>query len=53
VPADEPEEAARRRAEKRAWLAEHDYTVVTARMQEVERDLKATLDTLAAAIAAV
>jgi len=53
VPADEPEEAARRRAEKRAWLAEHDYTVVTARMQEVERDLKATLGTLAAAIAAV
>jgi len=50
VPAAEPEEAARRRVEKRAWLAEHDYRVVEVRADEIERDVKGALDALAASI---
>jgi tRNA/rRNA methyltransferase len=52
VPADETDEAASRRAEKRAWLAEHDYKVVEVRAADVERDLDAVLARLAADVAA-
>jgi tRNA/rRNA methyltransferase len=47
VPADETEEAAHARAEKRAWLAEHGYRVVEARADEVERDVGKVLDEVA------
>jgi tRNA/rRNA methyltransferase len=47
VPEAESEAAARARAEKRAWLAEHGYRVVEARGDEVEKDVAAVLDKLA------
>jgi hypothetical protein len=50
VPASEPEDAQKNRAEKRQWLAEHEYRVVALAIDEVERDLDAALDTLAAAL---
>jgi tRNA/rRNA methyltransferase len=50
VPASEPEDARKNRAEKRQWLAEHDYRVVALAIDEVERDLDVALDTLAAAL---
>jgi tRNA/rRNA methyltransferase len=50
VPADETEEAAATRAEKRAWLAEHGYRVLDAKTDEVEQDVAGVLDRLAAAI---
>ena len=50
VPPAESEEAARNRAEKRAWLAEHGYRIVEVKADEVERDLANVLDELAAAI---
>jgi len=50
VPADEPEEAAARRAEKRAWLAAHDYKVVEVRAEEIEADVRAVLDKLSSVI---
>jgi len=50
VPPSESEEAARSRAEKRAWLAEHDYRIVEVKAQEVETDLAAVLDRLAPVI---
>jgi tRNA/rRNA methyltransferase len=50
VPAGEAEDAQRGRAEKRAWLADHDYKVVAVEAAEVERDVAAVLDRLAAAL---
>ena len=50
VPASEPDEAQRGRAEKRAWLAGHDYKVVAVEAADVEHDVKAVLDRLAAAL---
>jgi len=50
VPADEPEEAAARRAEKRAWLAAHDYKVVEVRAEEIEADVRAVLEKLSSVI---
>ena len=49
-PPDEPEDAVRNRADKRAWLADHDYAVVEVRTEEVERDVTAVLHRLAAAL---
>jgi tRNA/rRNA methyltransferase len=51
VPANEVEAAARVRAEKRAWLKEHDYRVVEVREGEVERDVGKVLETLAGQLA--
>ena len=48
VPVDEKAAAAEARAEKRAWLAEHDYRVIEVRGDEVERDVGQVLDRLAA-----
>ena len=48
VPVDENAAAAQARAEKRAWLAEHDYRVIEVRGDEVERDVGQVLDRLAA-----
>ena len=48
VPVDENAAAAEARAEKRAWLAEHDYRVIEVRGDEVERDVGQVLDRLAA-----
>ena len=50
VPASEPDDAQRGRAEKRAWLAGHDYKVVAVEAADVEHDVKAVLDRLAAAL---
>jgi tRNA/rRNA methyltransferase len=52
VPADEPADAAMRRAEKRAWLADHDYRVITIAAAQVEKDVKAVLDDLAPCVKA-
>lgn len=52
APPSESEDAARTRAEKRAWLAEHDYRVVVVNAADVERDLAPTLAQLADAIGA-
>ncbi len=48
VPVDENAAAAEARAEKRAWLAEHDYRVIEVRGDEVEHDVGQVLDRLAA-----
>jgi tRNA/rRNA methyltransferase len=50
VPADEAAEARQRRAEKRAWLAEHDYKVIDVKAAEVERDVTPVLEALARAL---
>jgi len=50
LPADESEEAARNRADKRAWLGAHDYRVVEVSAAEVESNLAAALKRLAAAL---
>lgn len=47
VPAQEPVEAAARRVERGAWLAAHDYRVITVAAAQVEKDVKAVLDDLA------
>lgn len=47
VPAQENEEAAAARAEKRAWLAERGYTVCEVRAADVEADVAGVLDALA------
>lgn len=52
VPPSESEDAARTRAEKRTWLAEHDYRVVAVNAADVERDLEPALAGLADAIGA-
>ncbi|MBV1698433.1 MAG: TrmJ/YjtD family RNA methyltransferase [Hyphomicrobiales bacterium] len=46
VPADESEIAAEGRAGRGAWLAEHDYRVVSLPVAEVETDLAGVLDRL-------
>jgi tRNA/rRNA methyltransferase len=43
VPADESEAAAKSRAEKRAWLKAHDYTVLGIFDGDVESDMAAAL----------
>lgn len=50
VPPSESEEAAHTRAEKRAWLAEHDYKIAEFKAEDVERDLPAALAKLVAAL---
>jgi len=50
APASETEAARRTRAEKRRWLADHDYRVVEVRAEEVERDVKSALDDLSVVI---
>jgi tRNA/rRNA methyltransferase len=46
VPADESAAAANARAQRRDWLAAHDYNVVELRVSEIEADLGAVLDRL-------
>jgi tRNA/rRNA methyltransferase len=53
LPPAESEEAQRNRAEKRAWLVEHDYRVVEVKADAVERDVGRVLDDLAGRIAAL
>jgi tRNA/rRNA methyltransferase len=50
VPAQESEQAAANRAEKRAYLEERDYRVVEMRVVDVENSLLAALEKLAGAI---
>ena len=50
MPATEPEEAARTRAERRTYLAERGYRVCEVRAVEVERDLGGVLDNLATGV---
>jgi tRNA/rRNA methyltransferase len=50
VPGDEPEDATKGRAEKRAYLAERGYRVVEVKATDVERELPAVLERLAQAI---
>jgi tRNA/rRNA methyltransferase len=52
VPATETAEAAHTRGEKRAWLAEHDYRVVTVSAAELEADVKPVLEKLSAGVPA-
>jgi len=47
TPAVEDEAAARVRADKRAWLAAHDYRVVEVRAADVEADVAGVLNELA------
>ena len=49
-PDGESEAAARAREEMRVWLAERGYRVIAIMRHDVERDVAAVLDTLAAAI---
>jgi tRNA/rRNA methyltransferase len=53
VPANEGDVAVGARAEKRAWLAEHDYRVIEVRGDEVEKDVTKVLDTLAGVLSAL
>jgi tRNA/rRNA methyltransferase len=48
VPLSEAEPAALTRAERRRWLAEHNYRIVDVQAADVEADVKAALDVLAA-----
>ncbi len=48
VPQSEAEPAALARVERRRWLAEHNYKVVEVQAADVEADVKAALDALAA-----
>jgi tRNA/rRNA methyltransferase len=50
VPDEETEEAAKTRAYKLGWLAERGYRVLELRRADVERDVAAALDTIAAAV---
>ncbi len=50
APTGETEDALKGRAEKRTYLEQRDYRVVEVRAAEVESDLAAALDSLAAAI---
>jgi tRNA/rRNA methyltransferase len=50
VPESETEEAARTRAERRAWMAERNYSVIELRAADVEANLGRALDRLAAAV---
>jgi tRNA/rRNA methyltransferase len=49
VPEQETEDAARTRAHKRGWLTERDYKVLELSVGEVESDIAAVLDKVAAA----
>lgn len=51
VPDAESAEAARARAEKRAWLAAHDYRVSEVQVAAIEKDAAKVLDDLSAIIA--
>ena len=53
VPADENEAAHTGRAERRAWMEERDYRVLDIPVADIEADLAAVLDRLAADIAAL
>jgi tRNA/rRNA methyltransferase len=50
VPADESAAAAKTRLEKKAWLTDHNYTVLGIFAGDVESDMATTLDRIAAAI---
>ena len=50
VPDEETEEAAKTRAYKLGWLTERGYRVLELRRPDVERDVAAALDTIAAAV---
>ena len=51
VPTGESAEAGQTRAEKRAWLAERDYRVIGVDEAEINADVKAVLERVAAEIA--
>jgi len=51
LPADESNEAALARADKHAWLEDHDYKVITISAAVAERDPAGTLDQLAGIVA--
>jgi tRNA/rRNA methyltransferase len=53
VPTDENEPAAKARAQKRDWLAAHDYRVTDIKAGDVEADLAGVLDRLAQAVGAL
>ena len=50
VPPDESTAAAKTRAEKNAWLKDHNYVVLGIFAGDVESDMASTLDRIAAAI---
>jgi tRNA/rRNA methyltransferase len=50
VPAEESGEAARNRADKRAYLEARDYRVVSVRIDDIDKKLPETLERLCAAI---
>src|SRR4051812_22699986 len=52
VPEEETEEAGKIRAHKRGWLAERDYRVVEVRRVDIERDVAAVLEKIAAVVPA-
>lgn len=51
VPADESEDVARTRAQKREWLGQREYRVIPVTTAEIETDVKAVLERVAQAIA--
>jgi tRNA/rRNA methyltransferase len=46
VPEEEPDQAQKARADKRAWLTERDYRILEVRTAEVEADAAVTLERL-------
>jgi tRNA/rRNA methyltransferase len=50
VPDNEPDASVRMRAEKQTWLQERGYRVVAIKQADLESDLPAVLDSLAAAL---
>ncbi len=50
VPATEAEPAQKARAARRQWMTEHNYRIVEVQASDVEADVKAALDALAAQV---
>jgi tRNA/rRNA methyltransferase len=50
VPAEESADAAKTRAQRRAWLTERGYRIFSVAMREVEADTAKVLDRLAGAL---
>jgi tRNA/rRNA methyltransferase len=50
VPASEPEDAQKNRAEKLKWLTGRGYAVIDMRIEDVERDVGGALDKLSVVV---
>jgi tRNA/rRNA methyltransferase len=50
IPTSEAEPAQKARAARRAWMIEHKYRIIDVQAADVEKDVKAALDALAAQV---